>query len=145
MMFSPTNLFTLTIVYVSPFSPFPFIPKRGFLLFCYAISLRITWEWHEDCFMLPTDAVSLAHQTNGFNQAFRYGQHAYGLQYHVELTEDMLDTWLHDPSLKKEFIETYGSETYRKVEQEAVELFPRYAQHSSIMLKNFFRLSGLIF
>lgn len=103
------------------------------------------FQWHEDCFMLPTGAVSLAHQTNGFNQAFRYGQHAYGLQYHVELTEHMLDTWLHDPSLKKEFIETYGSETYRKVEQEAVELFPRYAQHSSIMLKNFFRLSGLIF
>jgi len=65
-------------------------------------------------------------------------------QYHVELTEDMLDTWLHDPSLKKEFIDTYGIDEFQRVEREAIELFPTYAQHSSIMLKNFFRISELI-
>jgi GMP synthase (glutamine-hydrolysing) len=101
------------------------------------------FQWHEDCFLLPEGAISLAHHTEGFNQAFRYGQHAYGLQYHVEITEEMLDTWLHDASLKKEFIDTYGIFRYRQVEQEAVELFPTYAWHSSIMLKNFFKLSGL--
>jgi len=102
------------------------------------------FQWHEDCFLLPKGAVALAHLTDGFNQAFRYGQHAYGLQYHVELSENMLDGWLHDASLKKEFIDTYGSEAYRKVEQEAIELFPAYARHSMTMLKNFFRLSELI-
>lgn len=102
------------------------------------------FQWHEDCFLLPSSAVSLAHLTDGFNQAFRYGQHAYGLQYHVELTEDILDTWLHDASMKKEFIYTYGSEAYEKTEREAVELFPTYARDSSIMLKNFFKLSELI-
>ena len=102
------------------------------------------FQWHEDGFLLPAGAVSLAHHTGGSNQAFRYEQHAYGLQYHVELTEDMLDTWLHDPSLKKEFIDTYGIDEFQRVEREAIELFPTYAQHSSIMLKNFFSISELI-
>jgi len=56
----------------------------------------------------------------------------------------MLDTWLHDPSLKKEFIDTYGIDEFQRVEREAIELFPTYAQHSSIMLKNFFSISELI-
>jgi hypothetical protein len=82
--------------------------------------------------------------TAGFNQAFRYGQHAYRLQYQIELTEDMLDTWLHDPFMKKEFIAVYGSKAYLEVEQDAVERFPAYARHATTVLKNFFRLSELI-
>ncbi len=102
------------------------------------------FQWHEDCFQLPEGAVALAYHTQGFNQAFRYGQHAYGLQYHIELTENMLDVWLHDPPMKKEFIDTYGLEEYRRTEREAVDLFPIYAKHSTIMLKNFFSLSEVI-
>jgi GMP synthase (glutamine-hydrolysing) len=102
------------------------------------------FQWHEDCFLLPRGAVALAQLSDGFNQALRYGERAYGLQHHIELTWDMLDAWLHDSSLKHEFIAAYGKETYRKVEREAVELFPQYAQHSSIMLRNFFRLSRLV-
>jgi GMP synthase-like glutamine amidotransferase len=60
------------------------------------------FQWHEDCFQLPEGAVALAHHIQGFNQAFRYGQHAYGLQYHIELTENMLDVWLHDPPMKND-------------------------------------------
>lgn len=86
----------------------------------------------------------MARHTEGFNQAFRYGKRAYGLQYHVELTEDMLDAWLHEPALKKEFVETYGIEAYERTEREAVDLFPTYARHATIMLKNFFRLSDVI-
>ncbi len=85
------------------------------------------FQWHEDAFLLPAGAVSLAHHTGGSNQAF-----------------DMLDTWLHDPSLKKEFIDTYGVDEFQRVEREAIELFPTYAQHSSIMLKNFFSICELI-
>ena len=102
------------------------------------------FQWHEDGFLLPEGAVSLAYHTQGFNQAFRYGERAYGLQYHCELTEDLLDLWLHEPALKKEFIESYGIEAYEKTERDAVDLFPMYAQHSTRMLENFFRLSEVI-
>src|SRR5579875_3759491 len=46
MPFSPTDLFVLAGIDASPFFPFSFISKRGFLLFSYAISLRITWDPH---------------------------------------------------------------------------------------------------
>jgi GMP synthase (glutamine-hydrolysing) len=107
-------------------------------------SYQQAFQWHEDCFQLPQGAVSLAHHTEGFNQAFRYGQRAYGLQYHCELTEELLDQWLHKPAMKKEFLETYGREAYERTEREAVDLFPIYAEHATLLLTNFFRLSEVI-
>jgi GMP synthase (glutamine-hydrolysing) len=102
------------------------------------------FQWHEDGFELPIGAIPLAHHADGSNQAFRYGRHVYGLQYHVELTGDMLDTWLHDPSLKSEFTEAYGIEVYQRVEQEFAQYYTTYAQHSRILIENFLRISKLI-
>jgi hypothetical protein len=51
---------------------------------------------------------------------------------------------LHEPALKKEFIEVYGIETYERTERDAVDLFPEYAEHATMLLKNFFRLSEVI-
>jgi len=102
------------------------------------------FQWHEDGFQLPQGAVSLAYHTEGFNQAFRYGERAYGLQYHCELTEELLDRWLHEPVLKQEFLEVYGLEAYERTERDAVALFPIYAEHATRMLTNFFRLSDVL-
>ena len=102
------------------------------------------FQWHEDCFDLPIGAVPLAHHADGSNQAFRYGRHAYGLQYHVELTEAMLNVWLHDPSLKNEFTEAYGTELYERVEREFTQVYATYAQHSRTMIENFLKLSKLV-
>lgn len=102
------------------------------------------FQWHEDCFELPAGAIPLAHYEDGANQAFRYLEAAYGVQYHIELTEEMLDTWLHDPTLKKEFIDAYGTEQYEKVEREAIDLYPTYASHAQTMVENFLRISRLI-
>ncbi len=102
------------------------------------------FQWHEDGFDLPVGAIALAHHADGSNQAFRYGRHAYGLQYHVELTEDMLNTWLHDPSLKTEFTEAYGIEVYQRVEREFAQLYTTYAQHARMLIENFLRVSQLL-
>ncbi len=102
------------------------------------------FQWHEDGFKLPIGAIPLAYHADGSNQAFRYGRHAYGLQYHLELTEEMLDTWLHGLSMKKEFTEAYGIEVYQRVEREFAQFYPTYAQHSRIMIENFLRISKLI-
>ncbi len=102
------------------------------------------FQWHEDCFALPQGAVSLARHEDDANQAFRYLSAAYGLQYHIELTEAMLNLWLHDPALKKEFIDAYGTEHYEKVEREVVELYPTYASHAQTVIENFLRISLLI-
>jgi GMP synthase (glutamine-hydrolysing) len=52
------------------------------------------FHWHGDTFDLPQDAVHLARGTSCQNQAFRWGTNAYGLQFHIEMTAEMIDQWL---------------------------------------------------
>jgi GMP synthase (glutamine-hydrolysing) len=55
---------------------------------------RTTFQWHGDTFDLPTGAIHLARSPVCENQAFRYGQDTYGLQFHIEMTAAMIDDWL---------------------------------------------------
>jgi GMP synthase-like glutamine amidotransferase len=52
------------------------------------------FQWHEDTFDIPEGAVLLAEGKDCKNQAFRVGLNAYGLQFHIEVTEDMVQSWL---------------------------------------------------
>jgi GMP synthase (glutamine-hydrolysing) len=50
--------------------------------------------WHDDTFDIPGGAVGLASSAGCANQAFRYGERAYGLQFHPEVTPAMLEEWI---------------------------------------------------
>jgi GMP synthase-like glutamine amidotransferase len=50
-------------------------------------------HWHGDTFSLPEDAVRLAGNAAYENQAFRFGDRAYGLQFHVEVTASLVAHW----------------------------------------------------
>ncbi|MBI3997112.1 MAG: gamma-glutamyl-gamma-aminobutyrate hydrolase family protein [Candidatus Omnitrophica bacterium] len=52
------------------------------------------FQWHGDAFALPKGAVRLASSPLCAQQAFRYGTNAYGLQFHVEVTDAMIRTWM---------------------------------------------------
>ncbi|HVN97789.1 MAG TPA: type 1 glutamine amidotransferase [Syntrophorhabdaceae bacterium] len=52
------------------------------------------FQWHEDTFDIPEGAVLLATGDDCRNQAFRVGQNAYGLQFHIEVTEAMIKSWI---------------------------------------------------
>jgi GMP synthase (glutamine-hydrolysing) len=56
---------------------------------------RITvFHWHGDTFDMPRGAVRLAQGPHCRNQAFRYGRSAYGLQFHIEMTAELIEAWL---------------------------------------------------
>jgi GMP synthase (glutamine-hydrolysing) len=55
------------------------------------------FQWHEDGIRLPQDAVHLASSDASEVQAFRYGEHAYGFQFHLEVDGALLDRWLTVP------------------------------------------------
>jgi GMP synthase (glutamine-hydrolysing) len=50
-------------------------------------------HWHGDTFALPEGAVRLAGNDAYENQAFRFGDRVYGLQFHVEVTASLVAHW----------------------------------------------------
>lgn len=50
-------------------------------------------HWHGDTFDLPDGAVHLARSEDCERQAFRLGQRAFGLQFHIETDAAMVATW----------------------------------------------------
>ena len=66
------------------------------------------FQWHGDTFEIPEDAVHLATSENCRNQAFRYGNKIYGLQFHLEVDQAMIQRWLVAPTNLKELEELKG-------------------------------------
>lgn len=52
------------------------------------------YQFHLEGFDLPRDATLLAEGALYPNQAFRYGENAYGIQFHAELTRAMMQRWV---------------------------------------------------
>ena len=102
------------------------------------------FQWHEDTFDIPPGAVLLATNTTTENQAFRYGRCVYGLQYHIEPTPEMLNTWIHHPEFNAEIIKILGEEKYHALERELLTHYPTFRHHTQILFRNFLRISGLI-
>jgi len=52
------------------------------------------FHWHGETFDLPQNAVWLARSEACRHQAFRVGTHTYGLQFHLEVTPEMIADWV---------------------------------------------------
>lgn len=53
----------------------------------------VSFEWHHCTFEIPEAAVLLA-RTPGYQQAFRVGEHAWGCQFHIEASGELLYEWV---------------------------------------------------
>ncbi len=51
------------------------------------------FHWHGETFDLPAGAEWLAWSAACRNQAFRYGAKVWGLQFHLEVTAEMISEW----------------------------------------------------
>lgn len=54
----------------------------------------IVFQWHGDTFDIPEGAVHLAGSELFPNQAYRVGDNVYGLQFHLEVTEKIINSWI---------------------------------------------------
>jgi len=64
-------------------------------------------QWHGDTFDLPPGAVLLAGSKLYKHQAFRFGKNAYGFQFHMEVTKEMILDWFRDvPDIRQITAET---------------------------------------
>lgn len=69
------------------------------------------FQWHGDTFDLPAGAVHLAASDLCAQQAFRYGDNVYGLQFHLEADRAQIERWLRLPANQAE-IERLGGATW---------------------------------
>ncbi|MEZ5934867.1 MAG: glutamine amidotransferase [Alphaproteobacteria bacterium] len=51
------------------------------------------YQWHSETFEIPEGAVHLAENDAFPGQAFRYGNRVYGIEFHPEMTSQMIDRW----------------------------------------------------
>jgi GMP synthase (glutamine-hydrolysing) len=88
----------------------------------------VSLQWHGDTFDLPADAVRLASSPLIANQAFRAGERAYGVQFHLEVTGEMAVEWGGVPAYRDSLAGTLGEEAgaafIADVERRADELHP---------------------
>jgi GMP synthase (glutamine-hydrolysing) len=55
------------------------------------------FHWHGETFDLPQGAEWLAYSEKCRHQAYRYGRKVYGLQFHPEVTAEMIEDWCDQP------------------------------------------------
>ena len=77
-------------------------------LFRHFTGTEKIFQWHGDTFDIPDGAVHLASSPDCPNQAFRYGDNVYGLQFHLEVDAPMIHRWLHAPVNRRELDELHG-------------------------------------
>jgi len=53
-----------------------------------------SFQWHYDAFAVPKTATGVAASDSGSNQAFIVDDRHIGMQFHVEMTRELIDSWL---------------------------------------------------
>ncbi|NCB03806.1 MAG: type 1 glutamine amidotransferase [Spirochaetia bacterium] len=77
------------------------------------------FQWHEDMFEVPEEGVLLAESRMCPHQAFKIGKSAYGLQFHVEIREEDIETW----------VRKYKHEDESIINDTVKEMLLAYASH----------------
>ena len=67
-------------------------------------------HWHTDAVTLPEGAQLLARSAETKVQAFRFGS-ALGMQFHLEVTPQLLEEWLDEPAMVKQLKASGGSKS----------------------------------
>jgi GMP synthase (glutamine-hydrolysing) len=72
-------------------------------------------QWHGDTFEIPAGAVHLGQSAAYPNQAFRFGEAAYAVQFHVEVTDSMLAEWREVPAYQRSVEAVLGADGFQRL------------------------------
>lgn len=72
-------------------------------------------QWHGDTFAVPAGAVRLGQSAAYPNQAFRFGDTAYAVQFHVEVTDSMLAEWRQVPAYQRAAEAVLGADGFPRL------------------------------
>jgi GMP synthase-like glutamine amidotransferase len=87
-----------------------------------------TFQWHgAEISQLPDGAEVLAMNSSCPVQAFRYGPHAYGLQYHVEITASTVAEWSNIPEYRAGLERVLGPGATTRLSELVAHRLPSFA------------------
>ena len=101
---------------------------------------EIVFQWHGDTFDIPQGAVKLFSSPLCQNQAFRFGDKVYALQFHLEVTQPMVEEWLKEPANLQELAGLKGTIDSAWVLQETPPRLVRLHQLARFFLDEFCEL-----
>jgi GMP synthase-like glutamine amidotransferase len=96
-----------------------------------------TFQWHgAEISRLPEGAEILAMNSSCPIQAFRYGPHAYGLQYHVEITASTVDEWSNIPEYRAGLERMLGAGAAARLSEMVAQRLPTFAASARQLNEN---------
>ncbi|MBL7666327.1 MAG: type 1 glutamine amidotransferase [Bacteriovoracaceae bacterium] len=100
------------------------------------------FQLHGDTFEIPKSCQHLATANGCTSQAFRYGDKAYGLQFHLEVDEPMILRWLDNPINQKEISRSNGKFSIEQIRAETSDRIGRSMELSRKTFMHFISLFG---
>ncbi|MBC8293679.1 MAG: gamma-glutamyl-gamma-aminobutyrate hydrolase family protein [Proteobacteria bacterium] len=101
------------------------------------------FQWHGDTFDIPSGAVHLASSPDCENQAFRYGDTAYGFQFHLEVDRPMVERWLTVPHNRQEITDLNGAIDPEQIRSDTLQHIDKLQRLSDDTFSRWIKLFGL--
>ena len=99
------------------------------------------FQWHGDTFDVPEGASNLASSDLFENQMIRVGERAYGIQFHLEVTERMVAEWLEVNSAEIEA--EGGAIDPEQIKAQAQGYIPDLHRYGRVVITRFLDLINL--
>lgn len=101
---------------------------------------RHVFQWHAYTFRPPPGAVPLAWTRSCRNQAYRLGEHAWGLQFHLEADGPLIERWLSTPGHQSEIERHWNGARVTRIRNATHQHLPQATVLSHRVFGEFVRL-----
>jgi GMP synthase-like glutamine amidotransferase len=99
-------------------------------------------QWHGAAVLEPPqEATVLAHSPLCAVQAMRIGTHAYGIQFHVEATDETVPQWAAIPEYKAALEHTLGVNAASSLQAQTEAKLPIFRRNARKLYDNFMRMA----
>jgi GMP synthase (glutamine-hydrolysing) len=100
------------------------------------------FQWHGCRFDIPQGAVHLARSPQCEQQAFRYGESAYGFQFHLEMDERLVERWLANTAYREELAASGLPHDEHAIRAQTKQHIAATQQQADAVFGNFLDLVG---
>lgn len=101
------------------------------------------FQWHGDTFGIPANGKRLVFSELCQNQTLKIGRNIYGIQFHVEVTKDMIIQWADTYKGELESLKGIVSDK-KKMLEDYSKLEGAYMKQAEQFYVNFFNIAGLL-